>query len=382
MDGHYLLVKFHKTYFEELKEKLAAQALQPGYQILISDSATQAVVKSYSLTFVKAPDLSVEMKYPVKISAEQALKENLTVTVTNNGAAAADNIQVQMVLSSDEKVPLAPAEASETFKDNMQLENGSATISTLPPGQRTTVEFTQPIIFPKNLPPGKYYLAAVADPQNTIKEINKEDNIFKGFIILTVPEPKRITLNLQTSELVFNPADYGLKISSHGILLTDGKDWRKCRMKAYLYQFKHVGWENIHWEINTIDKGVWEITGAQFCKTGGTDRELDIKLTVRGGSKATLPIEIRLQLPSSKIEYDITTGRLSAMTYGKQIVYIPFWKVCRVGPGLYQFNYAGWTNYFLQVNTQEKAVYKVTDGNFCRAGGTLEPTDIPVVIEE
>jgi len=243
------------------------------------------------------------------------------------------------------------------------------------------LQLKNPLTIPNDIPPGKYNLCAIIDSENKVDELNEKNNVFIGFIIIDFQDPKRITLELSDTKLVFDPLSYGLNIISHGLILSDGKDWRKCRMKAYLYQLMHVGWKNLHWEINTVDKGIWEIKNAQFCKTGGNDKELGIKMSVKGGSKLSLPSKFILYLPKTKIDYEPAIRKLSGITFGKQIIYIPFWKVCKVGAHLYHFKYAIWKDFFLEVNIQEKVVYRVTNGNFCRVGGTQEPLEIKVLIE-
>jgi hypothetical protein len=68
--------------------------------------------------------------------------------------------------------------------------------------------------------------------------------------------------------------------------------------------------------------------------------------------------------------------------FGNQIIYVPFWKVCKISSHIYQFRHEIWTGFFLEVNTQEKTAYKVTNGDFCKAGGTQEPLNINIQIEE
>ncbi|MCK4834985.1 MAG: hypothetical protein KAT17_00020, partial [Candidatus Aminicenantes bacterium] len=358
------------------------KSMEPGYQILLSDANTQVVLKGYKITFCELPDLIVDLTYPVKIVPGQALKEDLSITVKNNGALMAKNFDLDLILSKDQHVPLKKAPYMEVFQEDGLLKNGRKTISLLKPGEKQIMRLADPVIIPKNIPPGKYYLSAIIDSGNAIKEFNENNNIFMGFIIVNVREPRKITLDLVNTELIFEPSSYGLQILSHGIMLSDGKDWRKCRIKAYLYQIKHVGWKDIHWEINTIDRGVWEISGAQFCKTGGKAAEMKIKMEVSGGSKFTLPARFKLSLPKTKIIYEPATKKMSALSSGNQIIYIPFWKVCKLGPQIYQFKNAIWKNFFIEVNTQEKKVYRVSNGHFCKAGGTMEPIPIEVMVEE
>jgi len=302
--------------------------------------------------------------------------------VKNNGALAADRFDLDLVISRDKQIPLKKASYSELFQEDVLLKNGRINIDHLDPGEKKLIQLNEPVMIPQNTPPGKYYLSALIDPGNTIDEFNEENNVFVGFMLVEYKEPKKIILELINTEIKFNPSTYGLQVVNNNIVFSDGKDWRKCRIKAYLYQFTHVGWKDYHWEISTLERGVWEVSGGQFCKTGGKATELKIKVNVRGGSKIALPISFSLILPKTEIIYEPSTKKMQATSFGNQIIYIPFWKVCKVSSHLYQFTNNIWKDFYIEVNTQEKKVYRVTNGNFCKAGGTQEFLPIQVKIEE
>ena len=80
------------------------------------------------------------------------------------------------------------------------------------------------------------------------------------------------------------------------MILSDGKDWKLCKMKPHVYQIKHVSWSDFFWEIDTYEKAVWEIKGVDFCKKGGKGRELGIKVKVEGGSLLIPPSRFTLKL--------------------------------------------------------------------------------------
>lgn len=382
VDNEFLLVKFHRSYYKDIVQKLEGKAKKPGFQILLSDAETQVVLKGYEITFCEMPDLIVELTYPVKIASGQPLKDEIVITVKNNGALAADAFDLDLIISRDKQIPVKKASYSELFQEDVLLKNGRINIDHLDPGEKKSVQLTEPVMIPQNTPPGKYYLGAVIDPGNIIDEFNEENNIFAGFMLVEFKEPKKIILELINTEIKFNPSTYGLQVVNNNIVFSDGKDWRKCRIKAYLYQFTHVGWKDYHWEISTLEKGVWEISGGQFCKTGGKAKELKIKVNVRGGSKIALPISFSLILPKTEIIYEPSTKKMRATSFGNQIIYIPFWKVCKVSSHLYQFTNNIWKDFYIEVNTQEKKAYRVTNGNFCKAGGTQESLPIQVKIEE
>jgi hypothetical protein len=383
IDDQFLLVKFHRSYYKEIVEKLEENAISPGYQILLSDIKNQTVLEGFKITFCRLPDLGIDVTYPVKIAPGQLLNQEIAITIKNTGALEAKDFQVELILSGDKEIPSQKTAFSEHYSEDCLLKNGLINITSLNPGESRLLNFNDPISIPRDTPPGKYYLFALIDSGKKINEFDEKNNVFQGFILVDYKEPKKISLLMKNTVLEFEPLTYALRISSQGIPLSDGKDWRKCRMKAYLFQIKHIGWQNNHWEINTLGRaGVWEITGAEFCKTGGKEKELEIKIAVTGGSKIALPSKIKLFLPETTLEYQPGTRKLNALMFGNQIIYVPFWKVCKISSHIYQFRHEIWTGFFLEVNTQEKTAYKVTNGDFCKAGGTQEPLNINIQIEE
>jgi hypothetical protein len=187
---------------------------------------------------------------------------------------------------------------------------------------------------------------------------------------------------LPDTQLIYHPASFGLQIVCRGDILSDGKDWRKCQIRAYIHQLKHAVWEkDCHWEINTFERGIWRIKNAEFCKGGGDGDEVKMKMEVHGGSKVFPPSELILKLSKTQLEFEPTTGKFRLHTFGDSIAYIPFWKVARLKAHLYQFNFTLWQDFFWEVDTFKKQVSRVTGGTFGKEGGTAAPLNLNVSVE-
>jgi hypothetical protein len=306
----------------------------------------------------------------------------VTVLLENRGTVAARDIQLEIVLSSDDQIPRRSAPAAVNFTEDALLDNGRETVPLLEPGQQVTVRFSGSLKLPEDTPPGKHYLAAVADPDDRIGEMSEENNIFAGFIMITVPEPASFAVEMPETVLHFEPSSYGFRIVCSDALLSDGKDWKLCRMKPHVYQIKHVSWSDFFWEIDTYERAVWEIRGIDFCKKGGKDRALPIKVEVTGGSTVTLPSHFSLKLAQTRMRFEPATKKFALLAYEKPICHLPFWWVCKRESFLYQIRCALWENYFWQVDTFKKEASQVTDGKFCSTEGLAAKLPLKVTVEK
>jgi hypothetical protein len=305
----------------------------------------------------------------------------VTVSLTNTGSRAASDITLEIVLSGDDSFPRRRAAAAATYTEDALLENGRETVPLLAPGQQVTVVFSGSLKLPPDTPPGKHYLAVLADPEDSIGELSEENNIHSGFIMITVPEPTAFTVDMPETVLNFLPASYGFEIVCAGTLLSDGKDWKLCRMKPNIYHLKHVSWDDFFWEVDTVAREIYEIRGTAFCKKGGQDRALNIKVEVAGGSLQTLPSRFTLKLAETRLRFEPGGKKFSLLAYGKPIFHQPFWWVCRRESYLYQFRYALWQGTFWQVDTIRKEASLVRDGKFCSTEGLAATLPLVVKVE-
>jgi len=199
--------------------------------------------------------------------------------------------------------------------------------------------------------------------------------------MLSVPEPASFTVDMPDTILTFEPATYGLKITCLGTMLSDGKDWKLCKMKANLYQIKHVSWSDFFWEIDSYEKAAWEVKGANFCKQGGKARKLDIKIDVKGGSLTIPPAFFNLKLVNTQIRYEPATKKFTLSAYGNPIFHLPFWTGCKREAHIYQIRFTTWENFFWQVDTFKKQASQISGGKFCSGDGNSSLLPMQVIGE-
>ena len=378
----FLTVNFAATDYSQLASGIRSRAAMPGFQLAILDPKMKTVIQSIPVVFWDMADLVVQLNYPVNAEPGQSLRQEVTVQLENRGSIAANDIQLDIVISRDNNFLLPGAGTVATASDDVPLGNGRETIPMLEAGQRLTVQFSGDLKIPENTMPGKQYLAVVADADGSIVELSKENNIHSGFIMITVPEPKAFVMALPETVLHFEPANYGFRIVAHEVILSDGKDWKLCKMKPNIYQIKHASWSDFFWEIDTYERAVWEIKGVDFCKKGGKSRELGIKVNVEGGSLLIPPSRFTLKLSSAQLRFEPGSKKLALSAYDKPIFHMPFWWVCRRESYLYQVRFALWENYFWQIDTFKKEANSISGGKFCSGEGRLEPISAPITVEK
>lgn len=400
----FVLLKFKKDDYSMIVNKVKAKAKNPGFQMqfielafdfdrakdkLISTFEKKAkylektdTMKLFDITFAQMVDLAVEMEHPIEVTPGEEMGDRVSVRVTNKGNMPAPAFNVELVLSSDTNIAVKPAAPSENFMEDMLLKDARTTVDSLTPGETITFNFKGAVKIPADTSPERYYLGAVADPENQVEEVTEANNTSVKFIMISHPQPKRIILDMSATQLVYDPASYGLTIMCQGVLLSDGRDWKKCRIRPYLYQIKHVGWKDFHWEFNTWERSVWKITGGKFCKVSGVGQELAVKMQVSGGSKTNMPSKVVLNLSNTQLDYEPAAGKIQLLSYKDQIAYVPLWKVTRLKSHLYQLKFNVW-DFFWEVDTFKKIVNKVTGGIFGReGGGSPAPVNINMKVED
>lgn len=385
-----LAVKFSKEDFPLIQQKIKENAIRPGLRVQIAHTDTKVssnkmssvfaevkmekekyTLKWTEVTFAQLADLEPLLKYPVKVEPGQEIKDNLQVTVSNNGTVAAENIQVRLALTQDKSQRQVP------------LKNGSATIAALEPGQSAVLQLPGPVKIPADTPPDKYQLGVIVDPDNRIPELDKKNNTYSGFLLVSAGAPKCITLDMADTQLIFQPNGYGLTILCNGKPISDGKDWRKCIIRPYIFQLRHASWPDFHWEINTMDRGVYQVRGAPFCKSGGrTEKEIRLPMRVEGGSRTTLPSRVTLQLDKTCLTYIPETNAFKIQAYGNQVAYLPSWKTCKMKSHVYQLKHALWKDFFWEINSFKRTVSMVTGGQFMKSGGTHTPLNVVMKVED
>jgi hypothetical protein len=376
--NQFLSVSFAPADYAMLVECVQARLPGRGCKLAACDEVSGAIINSTPVAVCELPDLAVQLNYPVNATPGQDLGPELSVSLENKGTVAAENIQLEVVLSSDDQIPRRSAPESVNFSEDALLQNGRQTVPLLEPGQQLTLRFPGGLKLPEDTPPGKHFLAVVADPGDRIGELGEDNNVFPGFIMINVPEPEFFTVEMPETLLHFEPASYKFEMVCGDVLLSDGKDWKLCRMNPHVYQIKHVTWSDFFWEIDTYERAVWEVRGVDFCKKGGKARDLPIQVEVTGGTLLIMPSHFTLKLERTQIRFEPATKKFALLTYEKPICHLPFWWVCRRESYLYQIRCALWMDFFWQVNTFTKEASQINGGKFCSTEGTASKLPLAV----
>lgn len=190
--------------------------------------------------------------------------------------------------------------------------------------------------------------------------------------VLAIKPPKTLMLDFKDAYLVFTNPHKSIQIAAQSTVLSYGSDWEKCQIYPYLYHIRQKFWQGFYWKVNTSRKEVYEVTGGTFCKLGGSDKKLNIKVDVVGGSNTTPPDRFMLRFSEARLVYQVSTKTLQLITGNKVLSYCQDFQKCNLTASVYHFKENFWKGFYWKVNTIQKKVWKVT-GTFCKpgTGGTL-----------
>lgn len=399
IDNQSLLVKFNKEEYNTIIQKLTGNPARPGLRIQVSIfikkmskdqtymlptkyDENRELLSSCDITTVESAELTTKLDCPSKTGPGKSLADQISITVENKGTIPAKNFIVQLVLSRNSDIPIEEAVYSAQYSDNVLLEGGKTTIPVLEPGQKLSVPLQGPLTIPPDTTPGAYFLAAVVDPTRIIEESSEDNNRDARFISIDVPAPKKISLQLPETKLIYQPANFGLNIISHNALISDGKDWRKCMIRPFIHQITHAGWQDFFWEIDSTDHSTWIIKGIKFCRKGGNAQEIKLKSEIKGGSKDIPPNSITLFLPDTHLDYEPEGRILRIYSHNNIIIYVPAWKAFQLKPYIIRLQYNSWTDFFWEINTFENTVKKISGINLTEEGGTAELLNIKLTVEK
>jgi hypothetical protein len=377
-----LLVEFGKEDYPAILAKVKGKSARPGFQLQIVDAKTGQIAGKCDCSFLALPDLVATIQYPVKVTPGQALGSELSVKIENKGTASAKDFDVDVVLSSDDKIPVKPGVESRNFAEDGLLPNGRERIAVLDPGQAVNLTFKGAVSVPADTPPGKYRIGAVIDSGNVVAESDEDNNVDPGVMMVALPMPKSMAIELPETELIVENPQLTFKIQCGEVILSDGEDWKRCRLKPNVYHLQHVNWKDFHWEVDTVEKTVWEIRGAQLCKRGGNEKDMKIRVEVKGGSIANPPSRFVLKLAKTEIAYNPESRKFNLLTYGHPIDYIRFWRICNLETHLYQFRYTLWTDFYWEADTFKEELREVRGADFCKSGGSARKIDPKVRVEK
>ncbi len=142
-----------------------------------------------SIMHAQGADLRVSIRCPDRASAGQELGKSIEVFVTNAGRTTASNFSVDLVLSTNTYVPVKFAIYSANFKEDVLLQGGREFVKSLGPGKTINLTLNGNNKIPADTPSGSYYLGAVVDPGNAVRESNERNNTAVCSIRITGGSP-------------------------------------------------------------------------------------------------------------------------------------------------------------------------------------------------
>ena len=147
------------------------------------------------------PDLVVQIDGPRQADQGEEIGRQIRVRAGNRGDAAAPGTDgridpaygymIDVVLSTDERLPERPAVVSRNFREDMLLAGGriSRTADLAPRGLR---DYPVGAEIPRDTPPGRYFICARIDSFNRVAETDERNNTTCFFIEIRQPPPPAV----------------------------------------------------------------------------------------------------------------------------------------------------------------------------------------------
>jgi hypothetical protein len=372
--NNYLTVPCSPSDYVIINQLIEEMVPRPGYQVVLVDPETRQVLRNVEVTFLALPDLTLLMQYPVNVPPDVSFGDKIILHLRNNGSVTAGMFSVQILICSGTEIPRNLVDYQENFSGISRLKNGLIKIESLRPGESREIPLTRQVTLPPGLTPGKYYLAAVIDPGDQVRETDESNNIHQGFIMITFPVPDQVTVLLPDTRLIYSPESFDVQVISNQLIISRKNEWRKCNIRPHLFQIRHASWKDFHWEIDTRARQVWRVTGAEFCKRGGDARQLRMNMRVTGGNDTTLPQRVDLLLTNTRMEYQPGDKRFRIRSFGDMLIHLPFWSAAVLSNHLYHIGCTLWPGFFLEINARDKTVSRA-------AGDFTKPATDPEFLE-
>ncbi len=198
-----------------------------------------------------------------------------------------------------------------------------------------------------------------------------------GKLLLTPPQ--RFFLDFHDAYLVYVPSSKVLQITAQMNVLSYGQDWQRVQLKPYLYHLRQKNWKGFYWQVNTVRKKVFRVTGCTFGSIGGTRQPIHgITVQTVGGSNKKAPRRFMLRFKKAYLVYVPASKILQVVTCKTVLSYGSDWQKCNKRANIYHLKQNVWKGFFWSINTLAKKAYKVSGGSFCGNGGTSSPLSVGV----
>jgi hypothetical protein len=210
-----------------------------------------------------------------------------------------------------------------------------------------------------------------------IFKLKKQTGVYKDRALIP---PKRFLLNFNDAYLIYFPSSKILQIAAQGNVLSYGTDWKKAKVKSYLYHLKQKFWKNFYWKVNTSKKEVYKVTGGTFGALGGTSQKLDIQVIAPGGSST--PNKFQLLFSKSYLVYVPQSKSLQIAAHGMVLSYGSDWQKCNFNGITYHLKQNAWSNFYWRVITENPVAHRVRGaGAYCNPGAfPLEPLNVDIKV--
>jgi hypothetical protein len=173
----------------------ASTPLAEGWQairIVFPEEVQSNTVKFKVICDQTGPDVTVKIRNsPITARPGHELGSSFKVKVANHGKGDLTDVKIDIVLKKDNSCPVPALYTldSTRFSNGVLLKGGREQVS-LKAGQSMEIKLNGTNIIPADTPTGDYYLCAVVDAGNQIKESNENSNCACSPIKITTASGK------------------------------------------------------------------------------------------------------------------------------------------------------------------------------------------------
>lgn len=353
-------------------------------------------------------DLRVRIVCPGSAVAGQELGKSIRVWVRNGGNKPAGQFAVDLVLSSNPSVPVAFANYSPNFSDDVLLQGGREHVSALNPGQEIEVTLNGNNKIPEDTPPGRYVLAAVVDPGKVIPERNENNNVARCRIIIrgterpgqSDPGQRKADLIVSDIRLIKDckiqvtlknighagvPADKYNLPDAVGVQMTkDGTPWGGIILSGFdpdghlktpgssASWIWFPGAANLNLSPGAHNIKVEVDNNNKLDEESESNNTLTKTLRCEGTQEQetgiAVPQRFFLDFTDAYLVYEPSSKTLQIATEQMVLSYGGDWQKVQVKPFLFHLRQKNWKGFYWKINTSRKEIHRVNGSHFGAIG--------------
>lgn len=191
--------------------------------------------------------------------------------------------------------------------------------------------------------------------------------------------PRKIYLDFRAAVLEYDPSLNFLYLRAGDAVLSRTDEWEISPVKPFLFHIRHRDWTGFYWQVNTVRSEVIEIAGGSFGNiASGNRRQTGIALDGPNPEEGAAGEGFVLNIPGVTLVYAPDDALFRIQAGAAVLSRGEGWEFCQVHSRLFHFRFMTWPDFFWRVSATRQAASVVTNGVFCRPGGSASDLNAEV----